>query len=119
MLALSRRGLLVAVWAGFAASACARVAPRPPALEAPDSTPELDAWTTEARGMLSDALQALRTFDVFAAYRVSAAAQSGMRLPAMLAADPPTSAAWDEATQSHVYRRDLDLAIAGETSAMD
>ena len=30
--------------------------------------------------MLSDALQALRTLDVFAAYRVSVAAESGMRL---------------------------------------
>src|SRR5437899_1863597 len=102
MLTLSRRRLLVASSGGLVAGACARVAQRAPSPETPASTPELDAWTTEARGMLSDALQALRTFDVFAAYRVSTAADSGMRLPAMLAADPPTSAAWDETT--HVTR---------------
>src|SRR5207248_5260676 len=86
----------------LAAGACARVAQRPTAPETPASIPELDAWSTEARGMLSDALQALRTYDDFAAYRISGAAESGMRMPSMLAADPPTSAAWDEAT--HVTR---------------
>src|SRR5438045_2076088 len=102
MLTLSRRRLLVTASSALAAGACARVAQRPTAPETPASIPELDAWSTEARGMLSDALQALRTYDDFAAYRISGAAESGAHLPSMLAADPPTSAAWDEAT--HVTR---------------
>ncbi len=52
--------------------------------------------------MLSDALQALRTFENFHAFRVSTAAESGVRLGSELAWDAPTSAAWDEAT--HVAR---------------
>jgi hypothetical protein len=44
----------------------------------------------------------LRAFDVFQAFRVSTAAQSGARLANELAWDPPTSAVWDEAT--HVAR---------------
>lgn len=52
--------------------------------------------------MLSDGLLTLRTFDVFAAYRVSSAEESSLRLPSGLAWDPPTSTAWDEAT--HVAR---------------
>ena len=52
--------------------------------------------------MLSEALQALRTFDAFHAFRVSSATQSDVQLSAELAWDPPTSAAWDQAT--HVAR---------------
>jgi hypothetical protein len=52
--------------------------------------------------MLSDALKALRTFDVFHAFRASSAAEGSMALGAQLAWDPPTSATWDEAT--HVAR---------------
>jgi len=52
--------------------------------------------------MLSDALQALRTFDAFHAFRVSTAAQSGMQTSAELVWDAPTNAAWDAAT--HVAR---------------
>jgi hypothetical protein len=52
--------------------------------------------------MLSDALQSLRTFDTYQAFRVSTATESGNRLGSELAWDPPTSAAWDEAT--HVTR---------------
>ena len=59
-------------------------------------------WNQEARGILSDGLETLRAFDVFQAFRVSTAAQSSMRLGSELAWDPPTSAAWDEAT--HVAR---------------
>jgi hypothetical protein len=62
----------------------------------------MDRWRQEARGILSDVRESLRTFDGWQAFRVSAAASTGMRLAAELAWDPPTSAAWDEAT--HVTR---------------
>jgi hypothetical protein len=54
--------------------------------------------------MLSDALQTLRTFDVYAAFRVSSASagDASQRPPSSLTWDPPTSAAWDEA--NHVTR---------------
>jgi hypothetical protein len=52
--------------------------------------------------MLSDVLEALRTFDDFQAFRVTTTTDSGMRLASELTWDPPTSAAWDEAT--HVTR---------------
>src|SRR5215468_11274152 len=96
----NRRGLLCGVLAAFAASACLRV---PEPLAAPRgsaTTPELDNWQAGARGMLLDALQTLRTFDSFAAFRVSTTGSSGMRSPAELAWDPPPGAAWDDA--SHV-----------------
>ena len=47
--------------------------------------------------MLSDALRSLRTFDVFAAYRISRG-ESSLKLASELAWDPPSSSAWDEAT---------------------
>ena len=83
------------------AAACARVSPRVSATPAP-SPPEFEAWNAEARGMLSDVLIALRTFDVFQAFRVGSAADSGNRLASELAWDPPTGSAWDDAT--HVTR---------------
>lgn len=93
-----RRGMLIGML-GVVATACSRVAPRS---AQPDVTagPEFDAWAQEARGMLSDALQALRTFESFHAFRVSTAATSDLRLASELAWDPPTSAAWDEATHN-------------------
>jgi hypothetical protein len=48
--------------------------------------------------MLSDALEALRTFEVFAAFRVAGDAGSDLRPASTLAWDPPTSATWDSAT---------------------
>ena len=67
--------------------------------------------------MLSDVLQSLRTFDGFHAFRVSTAADSSGRSGAELAWDPPTGAAWDDAT--HVARglhgraEQLFLAVTG------
>ena len=55
--------------------------------------------------MLSDALRALRVFEVFHAFRVSTAPESDLRLGAELAWDAPTSAAWDEATHIAVGMR--------------
>jgi hypothetical protein len=84
----------------LAASACLRFPEAQTAPSAQPASPELDRWNADAGAMLQDALQALRTFDVFAAYRVSGAAGSGMRSSAELAWDPPTSAAWDDATHT-------------------
>lgn len=52
--------------------------------------------------MLTDGISTLRTYDVYQAFRVASAADSGRRGAAELAWDPPTPAAWDEAT--HVTR---------------
>jgi hypothetical protein len=71
--------------------------------------------------MLSDALAALRTFEDFAAYRVSITAGSGLRPPSALAWDPPLGADWDNAT--HVSRslrdRATQLFQAITTSSID
>lgn len=48
--------------------------------------------------MLMDALTSLRTYDVYQAFRVASATDSGRRGAAELAWDPPTPPAWDEAT---------------------
>src|SRR5258708_28288891 len=80
------------------AAASSRAGPRRPAPTAAALPPDFSVWNQEARGILSDGLETLRAFDVFQAFRVTAAAQSGTRLGAELAWDPPTSAAWDEAT---------------------
>ncbi len=59
-------------------------------------------WEREAKAILSDALETLRTFEVFAAFRVASAGQPDRRAPNELAWDPPGFRAWDEAT--HVAR---------------
>jgi len=89
-----RRSLLLSAIAALA-TACSRVvATRPPAASAVLPA-EFDRWNQEAQGILSDGLQTLRTFDDFQAFRAGNAS-------AGLAWDPPTGAAWDEAT--HVAR---------------
>jgi hypothetical protein len=60
---------------------------------------EFVTWTTEARTILSEALETLQVFDDFQAFRVSTAPSSSMRLAAELAWDPPTGAAWNVATR--------------------
>jgi len=89
-----RRSLLLSAIAALSA-ACTRVAAtRPPAATAVLPA-GFDRWNQEAQGILSDGLQTLRTFDDFQAFRVGNAS-------AGLVWDPPTGAAWDEAT--HVSR---------------
>ena len=114
----NRRGLLCGVLAAFAASACLRI---PEPLAAPRgsaTTPDLDKWQASAHGMLLDALQTLRTFDLFAAFRVSITASSGMRSPAELAWDPPTGAEWDGATHvAHGLHGRADQLFQAITSA--
>jgi hypothetical protein len=65
--------------------------------------------------MLSDALTTLRTFEIFAAFRVAIADQTAF------AWDPPTSAQWNEAL--HVARglhgRAAQLAQQVSTSSID
>ena len=97
MLTSSRRSFFASLLSILAA-ACVR-APSPPARPAlPTSTPELDSWRSQASLMLVDALGTLRTFEVFAAYRIANAPSSDWRPVSTLAWDPPTGPAWDEAT---------------------
>lgn len=100
-MSIGRRGFLISSLA-LTAAACSRPAPRPPAPTAIALPAEFDRWNQEARGILSDGLETLRAFDIFQAFRVSTSPQSSMRLGSELAWDPPSSAAWDEAT--HVTR---------------
>jgi hypothetical protein len=83
------------------AAACIRQPPRP---SVPTATPtgDFDPLYREAQGALTDALETLRTFDTFQAFRVSTAAQTTMRLPSELVWDAPRAAEWDEA--KHVAR---------------
>ena len=77
----------------------------PPARPTPPPTtlpPDFARWTQEARAILSDGLETLRTFEDFQAFRVSTAERSDRRQASELTWDAPTSAAWDEAT--HVAR---------------
>jgi hypothetical protein len=96
-----RRRFVVGAVAALAAG-CYPPTPQRTEPTAPPLAPEFNAWNQEARGILSDSLQTLRTFDAFQAFRVSTAQQSAMRQPAELMWDPPVSATWDEAT--HVTR---------------
>jgi hypothetical protein len=101
VLGTSRRKLLVGV-IGVVAVACVRPALRPPATTSTQQPPEFTAWEREAKAILSDALETLRTFEVFAAFRVASAGQSDRRAANELAWDPPGVRAWYEAT--HVAR---------------
>jgi hypothetical protein len=68
--------------------------------------------------MLTDALATLRTFDDFAAYRVSMTLDSGQRTASILAWDPPTGTAWDSATSvSRGLRDRANQLFQGITSA--
>ncbi|MDQ3809959.1 MAG: hypothetical protein M3336_06675 [Chloroflexota bacterium] len=87
---------------GVLMAACARIEPRPQPPPTPQPPAEWARWDREARAILSDALEALRTFEIYAAFRVSIATESDRRSANDLAWDPPSSAAWDEAT--HVAR---------------
>jgi hypothetical protein len=91
-------GLSLAV----ASAACARIPERAAAPPTPTATPELDAWRSEATSMLRDGLQTLRTFEVFAAYRVSITSSTDRRSASELVWDPPTASEWDAAT--HIAR---------------
>jgi hypothetical protein len=93
---MHRRTLLVAV-GSIVGAACARPAARrePPP---PSTPPEFERWNREARAILSDGLETLRTFEVYVAFRISNAEQSDRRTATDLAWDPPSGTAWDEAT---------------------
>jgi hypothetical protein len=84
-------------------------------------TSDFDPWNQEARGILLDAVETLRTFDVFQAFRVSTAPASSRRLAAELAWDPPTSADWDQATHvtSGIYGRAEQLFQAVTNARLD
>src|SRR5690348_12804487 len=80
------------------AAACARISPRVDPTPA-THTSETDAWQATGQAVLADALTTLRTFEDFAAYRVSLTPNpSEQKAVSTLAWDPPTGAAWDNAT---------------------
>jgi hypothetical protein len=98
-------------------NACARVPEHAAALPTPTTTPDLDSWRTKALTMLADGLQTLRTFEVFAAYRVSITADSGRRSASELLWDPPTGADWDAATHlAHGLRGQADQLFQAITT---
>jgi hypothetical protein len=80
----------------IAGAACVQPPPAPERTAGGTTHPDRERWEHEARGILSDALETLGTFEIFAAYRVAGADQ------AQLAWDPPTTEEWNEAT--HVAR---------------
>jgi hypothetical protein len=98
---MTRRRVVLLVTGALVTSACAPPSVRPPA-RVTVARVVFEPWRLEAQGMLSDVLNALRTFDSFQAFRVATAADSSRKLTSELAWDPPTTAAWDEAT--HVTR---------------
>jgi hypothetical protein len=109
--ATTRRGFVVGLLA-LGTAACARLPVRAAAPATPTVTPELDAWRGEAASMLSDALQTLRTFEVFSAYRVSVTTGSDRRLANELVWDPPTGAEWDMASHlAHSLRARADQLL--------
>jgi hypothetical protein len=120
MPSLTRRGFLLATL-GLGAcglAACARIPERAASLPSPTSTPEIDAWRVQATAMLGDGLQTLRSFEVFAAYRVSTTPDSGRRSAAELVWDPPTGAEWDAATHvAHSLRGRADQLFQAITTA--
>jgi hypothetical protein len=100
--ATTRRQLILGAVTALAANACARVPERAKSPSTPLAAPELEAWRTEAAGLAQDGLQALREFEVFAAYRVSTTSGSNRRSASELVWDPPSGADWEAAT--HVSR---------------
>jgi hypothetical protein len=92
-----RRRLLLSTLAMLTAG-CSRVPTARPQVPSAVLPADFDRWHQEAQGILSDGLQTLRTFDDFQAFRFSSAANAS----GGLTWDPPTGAAWDEAT--HVTR---------------
>lgn len=92
----TRRRELLGLFVAFAAAACVKPADRPSGTPAA-TPPEFEAWNREAQAILSDALDTLRTFDIFMAYRLTTPASSS-RTPFDLDWDPPQSSAWNEAT---------------------
>jgi hypothetical protein len=98
---LSRRTALV--WLlGSTMAACVRPTLRSSVAPTPLPTTEFGRWNQEARAILTDALETLQTFEMYAAFRLAAAPQSDKRADVELAWDPPAAMAWNEAT--HVAR---------------
>jgi hypothetical protein len=117
-LTIGRRGLLLGALSLGMASACARIPERTPGPPTPTATPDLDAWRAEANALLSDGLQTLRTFEVFAAFRVSITPGSDRRSASELVWDPPSGAEWDAATHvAHSLRGRADQLFQAITTA--
>jgi hypothetical protein len=122
---IGRRALL-RTWAVgsplvFVLSGCGQAAERARPTSTAAAIPEMDRWRQEALGILTDTRTTLRTFDTYHAFRSSTASSSSLTLPSELVWDPPTGAAWDEAT--HVTRgvrgRSEQLFLAVTTARID
>ena len=108
---MHRRSLLLGALAA-AATSCVR--PRPRAEPAsPTSFAEGEAWNDEARGILRAALEVLRTFDTYAAYRISAAESSLLRSSWEFRWDPPSALAWEAATEGVERLRERAARLHG------
>jgi hypothetical protein len=99
---LRRRSLLLGVLA-LAATSCVRPRARTEAASPTTGLREAAGWNDEARDILRSALEPLRTFDAYAAYRISAAPSSSLRADWEFTWDPPSAVAWETATQG-AYR---------------
>lgn len=95
-----------------------RVPARAPEAPTPAATPEFDGWRAETLAMLQDGLHTLRTFEVFAAYRISTTSGSDRRSPSELVWDPPTGSDWDAATRvAHGLHARADQLFQAVTTA--
>jgi hypothetical protein len=96
---LRRRSLLLGSLV-VGAAACVRPRPRTEPASPTSDLPDAEAWNDEARDILRLALEALRTFDAYAAYRISAAESTSLRANWEFTWDPPSAVAWETATQA-------------------
>ncbi len=91
-----RRSLLLGALAALAGG-CVRPNARVPAPPPSASISEVQAWDAEARAILEQALEPLRTFDTYAAYRIGHVPKSALRSPREIPWDPPSTPAWNQA----------------------
>ncbi len=96
MALLTRRLVLIEALAALG-WACQRPAPRPTATATRIAPEAFSGWQREAREILSDALQTLRTFEGYLAFRANNVRTGNQDGPVELAWDPPTRMQWAEA----------------------
>jgi hypothetical protein len=109
---LHRRTILLGVLA-TATGACVHPRPRTEPTSAASSLPMAEAWNDEARAILGNALEVLRTFDTYAAYRISAAETSSLQSSWEFSWDPPSAAAWEAAAKDVQGLRERALHLHG------
>lgn len=119
---MQRRRFVLGVLAA-AASACIRPEPRATLTPPSGDLEQLERWRAEGRAILQEADPALRTFDVYAAYRLSTAADSvsDARYPGEPAWYPPKKAALQDAMEiaDRLQPRGVELHRLVTTSLLD